>query len=463
MRPPRARLALLPTLAAWLLWAAPAQAAQLGLDEAVRQALSEGSQVLASQQDLAASRWNATSAWASFLPTFSVKQSYTRVDPESVERANAALDGMGEFLAMMGDDGEQTAIEPFLYENTHETSFSVGWALLQPSALFAGASSSAALHLSEAQHEQQEQDTALAVVETYLRLRALQTASANLAESLGNTSRESLRSLHEREAASATETDWLRWQAELQASHAGLLEGNRAVDAMRRQLAFLVGLPAGSWADTQPGLPPGLQAEVRRLSALTPEQVRSWADPHLPGAPGNRVAQRSERLAARQRDATLAGLLPAVTAGYARGWKADDTLAWDHERVWSVNLTASWTLLDASSMAGLNAARHQRQAAGYRAAAARRQLELQLQSTAEAIANHSARLEESKERSELARRLAQASERMAEVGKADSLALASARLAQASAEAQVEVVQADRVIEVARLLAQLGLLVEVMR
>ncbi len=302
---------------------------RLTLAQAVDLALEHNRTLEAARDDYEAARWGARSAWASLLPSVSLRSSARRVDPDTYERANASI----EFLP------EELEIEPFLYETTYETSFNASMPVFNGGRLWgavglAGAARSAALHGLDAARL----DVMVAAKSAFFDV--LRT------EALLDVSRDAMRAAEERVATSRRKeeigitgrADRLLWEVQLAEDRRALIDAENSVVLARTSLAATLGLPLDAGFELEDVSRLELEARCAPYRGLldgnpaTELEARSLLSSN-PGYLALRDVADIER-----HGVTIArgAFLPAVNAQATYGWRADGDIEPDDEVAWSV-------------------------------------------------------------------------------------------------------------------------------
>ncbi|MBM3316485.1 MAG: TolC family protein [Candidatus Eisenbacteria bacterium] len=340
-------------------------ASPLTLRAAVRRALERNHALAAARHAEEAAVWSRRQARAQLLPTITLESSYTRLDDETVARANFFGREMTIYLPdSTGTPRPHTiAIPQSVFRDGYQTSIQARLLLLHP-ALWNGVSiAGAARDLAAVQLESALQETAHETICAFVELLRLRSLAA-LQERFLDQSRENV-ALAERLFALGryAEADVLRWRVE-EARQSGLLQQQaRAAKLAAMALENLLAATPAGLVDADTTLPGRLAAEIAGLRGMDDAQ---WSE--LLSRPLDRLVAAQPQLAALDGTARMAELqhrqsatamLPSLALVGSYGWQNNDTPALDGEKAWA--LTASLSLPLFSSFAhysGWQATRH---------------------------------------------------------------------------------------------------------
>ncbi|MBN1825523.1 MAG: TolC family protein [Candidatus Eisenbacteria bacterium] len=336
----RAVLVILLAAAAVAALPAAARADEITLEEAVNGALARNHALAAKGYAHRAAVWAHRQAKAQLLPSLSVRSSYTRLDDETVRRANA----IGREITMFFPDSTGQ-LQPFtieipqtVFRHGYESSVDGQLLLFQPAVWngvsLAGASKDAAYWDREAARL----ETVHATVTAYLDL--LRTdALLDLRERNLLQARENL-ALAERlfRVGRYAEADVLRWRVE-EARQSGLLAEQRSGRRVAA-LALEVRLGADPMGAVDPDttLPALLAERIGSFRGMTTEEWERFLSRPLAeviaGDPRLRMLEQSRRLADIRHRQSVTNFLPSVTVSGSYGWQNNESPELDGEKAW---------------------------------------------------------------------------------------------------------------------------------
>lgn len=428
----------------WLTCLAASEASALTLADALDEARRHDPRLAAAGQEQEAATAALRGVRATWLPNLELRHRFTRLDDETLDRANVFFDAIGplDSLALPPElDFSAFDLDGFrLFQDAHRTELELSWPLLTGGARWG------ALRAAGAGEELAAQRTRLTarLVELETRgafLGALQSAAvervmaANQArlEDYLETSRSRLR------AGKGIELDLLRWQvaleqagAERAAAQAELTKARAALArAIGRELEAEEGLEA---IDVARDLPE-LEALEALLQAPETAGLAAWHERLRRDAPGVRAAEAAETVASGAVLSATSALLPSLALVGVTGWQANETMDLDGYREWNVSAVLSVPLLPFVGGYFQRAEAQARQAAQrYRIEDVRRGIKEDLVARVETLRAAATRRQHSQAAQQFAARALAAAERAFAAGLVGRLELEDARIAFLQAE-----------------------------
>jgi len=333
------------------LLAMPAAAQEvLTLDNAVATALGHNTALRGSQEDVEAARWGKLNAATNFLPRVDLSSRYTRIDVETEQRANAAIDFIQQAAPLFGIPQSLMAeIRPFAYLDTYQTQFTVIQPIYNGGTEIVGLkAANAAEDRGEYKLEDTRQDVIARVKISYYTVLKAEELLALARESSARTSRYLETTRRREELGMRTRTDVLRWEVQLASDEGGTINAENFVAAARLQLNEVMGVDMHAQY-TLEKLP--VQDSVVAVAAVESpfhfaqnqshppegEPVDGFLETH----PAMRMAEASLRLADANVDRSWTGFQPRINAAFQYGWEQNNTLKLDGYRPWAFSLTVS--------------------------------------------------------------------------------------------------------------------------
>jgi len=327
-----------------------AAAADVTLTDAVTQALERNYALAAQEHAAAAATWAKRNAIAQLFPSVSIASNYTRLDEETVARANA----IGREITMYFPDSTGQ-LRPFtieipqtVFRDGYETSINGQLLLLQPAlwnaVSFAGAFQDvAALQLGAAR-----QATAYQTLRAFVELLKARALVDMQGQHLALACESAAQAQRLYEVGRFAEADVLRWRVE-EATQRGLLaRTTSALKVAALTLENLIGAPPRGTIQPDSLLPDALQREITRYGAMTPSDWEAFLAPPLEELVESNaelhVLDRSVRLAELEHRQSLTAFLPSMTIAGSYGWQNNDTPGLDGENAWSVTAALSLPL-----------------------------------------------------------------------------------------------------------------------
>ncbi|MDP6796530.1 MAG: TolC family protein [Candidatus Krumholzibacteria bacterium] len=324
--------------------AVQARAEVLDLDTAMEEALRANLSYRAARAGHDAVLWEDRQSWLAFLPTGNFTSSITRVDEESYLRANQAIDGMIEFLEIMGiDPGE---IEPFLYRDTYRNSFTLSQQFpLNLNLVARKHLSGAGKEASLASLAFSRSDLLYRVRMAYLQVLASRemsrVAEANVrsAENRRDLAQEKL------DMGLLARSDLLRWESTLAEARSGLLGARKGEVLAGMELNRLLGRDLGA---SLPLAEVG-EADLSTALALSELDAELLTQRVLGQSPAGRAIQAGNRAAKAAKSMAFSGLTPSLHFQFSYGWQDNDTPELDGDNTWNATALLSFPVFDLSS------------------------------------------------------------------------------------------------------------------
>lgn len=335
------------------------------LSAALEQALAKNPALRASHHAAQAARWTSRQARGQLLPSLSLQSGYTRLDEETVARANA----LGtEFTMYFPDSTGQLRpvtieIPQTVFRDGYRTSLSAQWLLLNPAVWNTASLAGAAAGVASAEFEVTRQQTIHAVVSRYLDLLKAHEAAAIQRDhlALARQSREQAERLFD--VGRYAEADVLRWRVEEAHQQQLLVQQESAERIAALALENALGEVPRGHTRPVPTLPEPLEQALERFRSQDDAAWRRFLDrslePAVRATPTYAIldgAVHSARLEHRQ---STYAFLPTLVLSGSYGWQENDTFEPDGEKAWSVGATLNLPLFDGlQNVSGYQASDH---------------------------------------------------------------------------------------------------------
>ena len=330
--------------------ASVASADELPLHHALRQALEQNHQLTAAEHAQDAASWAHRHAISQLLPSISLESRYTRLDDETVARANA----LGHEITMFFPDSSGQ-LQPFtieipqaVFRDGYETSITGQLMLLTP-VVWNGVS------IAGTSKELAKQELTLAINAT-LHETLIAFVELLRMDSLAGLQEDHLRQAEENAALADrlykvgryAEADVLRWQVEVAQQKGALYDQQRGVRVAALTLENLIGAePRGNTRPTET-LPAKLEQEIGRFREMNDQTwegfLASSLEEVIADHPQQAILASTERLAELQHRQSLVNFLPSIAVTGSYGWQNNNTLDLDGEKAWSVSAGLSMPL-----------------------------------------------------------------------------------------------------------------------
>ncbi len=304
----------------------------LTLDRAVELAQENNLSLRAAREEYEAAKWSLVGARAALFPTVGFSSRVTRVDPETYRRANQSL----EYI-----EGFGVELEPFLYETTYETSFSVTVPIWNGGKLWAGvgaadAARDAALHA----HDSRRRAVEVEAKSAYFDVLRAESLLAVARQAVDASRRKADAARLKLSVGLVARAELLRWQVQLASDEKAMAEAERALTIARTRLAEVLGVPLDREFALAGVSRAELDARVQRLEWLLGDEriAEDAARDLLAGNPDFLALGDATRIARSNLSIARGAFLPSLNASGSYGWKADDDIEPDDETAWTATL-----------------------------------------------------------------------------------------------------------------------------
>lgn len=315
-------------LFAIMLAASFAAAEELTLDRAISLALNQSRSLMAAQHGKAAADWGLAQGISAWLPKVTYAWDWFRYDDQTYDDAEASYQAMKK----VSPDAERS-----VWENNYANSLTVSQPLFNQGGEYV-AIKSAAINRRGARYQEDgaRLQVILDVKQTYYAALKAQ-ALAKVAGESRRLAEESLQLVKARlEVGSGTQSDVLRWEAELASAEGNVVEAENAFAQSLMQLARLIGGPVrADWTL------PELSTEVEQVD-LQVAETAGKAGTEEPLAinehPAMRTVDAGLELSHVEAEQSVSNLLPSANFYYTYEWSTDDTPGPDDDTAWTMGV-----------------------------------------------------------------------------------------------------------------------------
>lgn len=323
----------------------------LTLEKAVATALNQNHTLRGVSFNLESAHWSKRNAVTNFLPKVEVSSDFTRIDPESDRRANAAVDFIKASAGSLGIPQSALAeLRPFAYRESYSTNVTVIQPIYNGGAEIVGLEAANAMQdKNEFAYEDTEQDVVARVKIAYLNVLKSEEFLSLAKESAERTRR--WLEMTERRAAlgTRTHTDVLRFEVQLAADEGNIINAENLLATGRLQLNEVMGVPLETHYTLQPVSAvesvetsslvqsKGIQIASLQSIGFPLELDRSFLDTH----PSMRMMEANLRLADANISRAWVNFKPRINLAFQYGWEKNNTLRLDGIRPWALSLSVS--------------------------------------------------------------------------------------------------------------------------
>ncbi|MBN1423272.1 TolC family protein [Candidatus Fermentibacteria bacterium] len=339
--------------------------AVITLPEAVGKALASNHGLAAAREGYRAATWAHRQAKANLLPSISLESSYTRLDDETVARANA----FGREITMFFPDSTGQ-LQPFtiqipqtVFRDGYQTSVNGQLLVLNPAVWNGVGLAGAAKGMAEGERNLAVQRAVHQTVRAYTELLKMRSLSLLQEDHVAQAERNLAQAERLAGVGRYGEADVLRWHVEVAQQRGLLADTRRGLRVASLTLENLLGLDPKGITQADSSLPGSLRNAVdhyRNLDAKGWDEFlnRSLQDVVVRN-PQLDVLAQSQALARLQHRQSLTSFLPSMTIAGSYGWQNNDTPEMDGEKTWSLTAAVSVPLFTSfSNLSGYQNTKH---------------------------------------------------------------------------------------------------------
>ncbi|MBD3334869.1 MAG: hypothetical protein GF355_05085, partial [Candidatus Eisenbacteria bacterium] len=299
----------------------------LTLHQAVARSLAENHKISAARHAEEATVWARRRAVSQLLPSISVESSYTRLDEETVARANAIGREITFFLPDSTGELRPVTIEipQTVFRDGYETSLTGRMLLLSPAVWNGVSTAGTARDMARRQLTVTVNTTIHETVAAFIDLLRLATLTELQERHLEQARENEALARRLFEVGRYSEADVLRWNVEVAKRNSELYEQRRGVRLAALALENLMNVEPRGTTRPAPELPPRLSAEIDRFRNMSDESWERFLSRPLEdvvaGNPQLLVLEATERLAELDHRGSLTNFLPSVVVSGSYGWQ----------------------------------------------------------------------------------------------------------------------------------------------
>ncbi|MCX6137548.1 MAG: TolC family protein [Ignavibacteriales bacterium] len=311
----------------------------LTIDKSVAMALERNHSIRSAAYSVEAARWGRLNSYTNFLPKAEVTASYTQVDQQTYDRANASIDFIRAAAGSLGiPPALLSNIKPFVYKEQYATDVTIIQPLYNGGAEIVGFKAAGALlDKNNASYQDVEQDVITRAKTAYYAVLKAEEVAALAKESLERTVRYLETTKRRAGLGSRTETDILRWEVQRAADEGNLIAAQNYEAMARLQLNDVLGVE--------------MPAEYSLEKTIVSDSSFVFLPENAPGGripfsmltlhPSMQVMESNLRLADLNVSQSYINFQPRVNLAFQYGWEKNNTLSLDGIRPWAFSLQVS--------------------------------------------------------------------------------------------------------------------------
>jgi outer membrane protein TolC len=335
------------------------------LTEAVRLALEHNHALRAATHADRAATWAHRKARAQLLPSISLESAYTRLDEQTVSRANAFGREITMYLPDSTGELQPVTIDipQTVFRDGYETSIKGQLLLLNPSVWNGAALSGASKNRARDELEAAVQSTAHETLVAYLDLLRLHSLVRVQEEHAAQASRNAEQAERFFDVGRYSEADVLRWRVEEAQQQVLLQETRRSLRVATLRLENLIGSDPLAALLPDSTLTGGLLREIGRFRSMSETRWSEFLGVPLEDViaqnPQVAILEHTEHLSKLEHRQSLIDFMPSVTVAGSYGWQNNDTPGLDGDRAWAVTAAVTVPIFDSlANVSGYQTTKH---------------------------------------------------------------------------------------------------------
>jgi outer membrane protein TolC len=328
---------------------------KISLDRAVEMALQNNYSLKSAKYDFDAVHWQMRGAYSTILPKVQVNSSFTKLDGETVRRANIFTDVGRNLVKQFDPTADPNDIRPSAYNNNYETSISVIQPIYNGGAELAAISASRSLKkATNYNYEESKQNIILNVKKTYYNVLKMQE--------LVKISEKSLSAIRERlenakklySVGKQSQADVLRWEVEVANGEGNLLSAQNGLAVTQMVFKDVIGADFQQDFELVP-LPDSLitlnsdNSKNLLLASKTEQfgfQTENIEFQSIDAHPA--LLSMRFNLEAQKANVRLAwgNFQPRINLIYNYGWEKNNTIGLDSFKSWNLTISLSYPIFN---------------------------------------------------------------------------------------------------------------------
>ena len=314
-----------------VLLSGAAAAAELSLEQALELAREHNRALSSVRFQVSEQEAALRSARSERWPTLDFSQRLTRIDPDTVSRANAAATGLSQLIGF--------EIPPFVFEDSFRTQLELAVPVWTSGGLRAAvAAEDDGLDARRAENQATWRSVQGEVARRFFTAVSSRQVMAARRQALERAERRLLEAERRLEVGLTTRQEVLRWQVEVESSRAAVAAAEADLFVSRLELADVLGQPAADLGEPAAPRPDVVEALLAWAEGLEPMEVMRIADAGLDELPEVRAARARAEASGEAVRQTRAARRPRLDAAASYGWLENQTFELDEFANWSASL-----------------------------------------------------------------------------------------------------------------------------
>jgi len=314
-----------------VLLSGAAAAAELSLEQALELAREHNRALSSVRFQVSEQEAALRSARSERWPTLDFSQRLTRIDPDTVSRANAAATGLSQLIGF--------EIPPFVFEDSFRTQLELAVPVWTSGGLRAAvAAEDDGLDARRAENQATWRSVQGEVARRFFTAVSSRQVMAARRQALERAERRLLEAERRLEVGLTTRQEVLRWQVEVESSRAAVAGAEADLFVADLELGDVLGRPAMDLGEPEAPPPEVVDALLEWADGLEPLEVMRRADAGLDELPEVRAARSRADASGEAVRQTRAARRPRLDAAASYGWLENQTFELDEFANWSASL-----------------------------------------------------------------------------------------------------------------------------
>ncbi len=309
-------------------------AAELTLERALELAREHNRALTSARSRVSEQEAALRSARAERWPSLDLSQRFTRIDPDTVARANSAATGLSMLIGF--------EIPPFVFEDGYRTQLDIAVPVWTSGALSSAiAAEDDGLDASQAEREATWRSVQGEVARRFFAAVSSRQATAARRQALERAERRLQEAERRLEVGLTTRQEVLRWQVEVERSRASVDGASADLFVAGLELGDVLGQTSADLAEPASPEPDTVESLLAWAESLEPMEVMTRADADLDDLPEVRAARSRAEASGQAVRQTRAARRPRLDASATYGWLENQTFELDEFANWSATLLLS--------------------------------------------------------------------------------------------------------------------------
>ena len=302
----------------------------IAMEDAISRALSQNSQVKASEFAMRKANWDKKHAWTLLFPTLGLNTRYTKIDQQSFEERDFFRQNIRLFFPTLPPDFE---IPQSSYRESYYTSLDISMPIFN-GAIFNGLFiANAAEDASIQINESTQKNIVFLVTSSYLNVLKLIDILHIQEEYLNLSKLNYAKAERLHNAGRYSKAEVLRWNVELQQQKSILVNSQSQLRSANSMLKRLVNINMQSDVEIENRIPDALKNESAKISLMKDDQILKLIqldnEKLIEVNAALSAAKSNEEISKHLYHNSYSSYLPNINLTYSHAWRENNTLDLD--------------------------------------------------------------------------------------------------------------------------------------